>query len=121
MQDLIDKAEKQPNITTGVIVSVVVILLTVLFKILFGGKKHTVCYYTFHIFAVLCISDVVVLDHYTCKLFLRCTLQVAAHEPNRGAAAETATNPGTRSSEVKADESEKEDAALRRRSTRRET
>ncbi|KAL6193485.1 hypothetical protein ACLB2K_034569 [Fragaria x ananassa] len=85
--DLIDKAEKQPNITTGVIVSVVVILLTVLFKILFGGKKPT----------------------------------VAAHEPNRGAAAETATNPGTRSSEVKADESEKEDAALRRRSTRRET
>ncbi|KAL4323264.1 hypothetical protein GQ457_11G029900 [Hibiscus cannabinus] len=38
--DLIEKAEKQPNITIGVIVSVVVIILTVLFKLIFGGKKQ---------------------------------------------------------------------------------
>ncbi|XP_057459854.1 calnexin homolog [Actinidia eriantha] len=37
--DLIEKAEKQPNLTIGVIVSIVVIILTVLFKLLFGGKK----------------------------------------------------------------------------------
>ncbi|MFQ6651851.1 hypothetical protein Gotur_024013, partial [Gossypium turneri] len=37
--DLIEKAEKQPNITIGVIVSILVIILTVLFRLLFGGKK----------------------------------------------------------------------------------
>ncbi|PKI71564.1 hypothetical protein CRG98_008081, partial [Punica granatum] len=37
--DLIEKAEKQPNITIGVLVSVAVIILTIFFKILFGGKK----------------------------------------------------------------------------------
>ncbi|MBA0757165.1 hypothetical protein Gotri_020277 [Gossypium trilobum] len=38
--DLIEKAEKQPNITIGVIVSILVIILTVLFRLLFGGKKQ---------------------------------------------------------------------------------
>ncbi|KAH0992084.1 hypothetical protein GBA52_003567 [Prunus armeniaca] len=40
--DLIEKGEKQPNITIGIIVSIVVVLLTVVFKILFGGKKPKV-------------------------------------------------------------------------------
>ncbi|XP_030477511.2 calnexin homolog [Syzygium oleosum] len=40
--DLIEKAEKQPNITVGVLVSIVVIILTFFFKILFGGKKPAV-------------------------------------------------------------------------------
>ncbi|KAK3443437.1 hypothetical protein EUGRSUZ_B03570 [Eucalyptus grandis] len=40
--DLIEKAEKQPNITIGVLVSIVVIILTLFFKILFGGKKPAV-------------------------------------------------------------------------------
>ncbi|RAL41445.1 hypothetical protein DM860_010239 [Cuscuta australis] len=39
--DLLEKAEKQPNITIGVIVSLVVIVLTALFKLLFGGKKQS--------------------------------------------------------------------------------
>ncbi|KAG4190688.1 hypothetical protein ERO13_A07G045900v2 [Gossypium hirsutum] len=38
--DLIEKAEKQPNITIGVIVSILVIMVTVLFRLLFGGKKQ---------------------------------------------------------------------------------
>ncbi|XAR67806.1 hypothetical protein NMG60_11002721 [Bertholletia excelsa] len=37
--DLIEKAEKQPNLTIGIIVSIIVVVLTVLIKILFGGKK----------------------------------------------------------------------------------
>lgn len=37
--DLIEKAEKQPNLTVGVLVSIVVIIFTVLLKLLFGGKK----------------------------------------------------------------------------------
>ncbi|KAL6972942.1 hypothetical protein U1Q18_027116 [Sarracenia purpurea var. burkii] len=37
--DLIEQAEKQPNLTIGVIVSIIVVTLSVLFKILFGGKK----------------------------------------------------------------------------------
>ncbi|KAG6712283.1 hypothetical protein I3842_05G096200 [Carya illinoinensis] len=40
--DLIEKGEKQPNMTIGVIVSVVIVILTVLFRILFGGKKPVV-------------------------------------------------------------------------------
>lgn len=39
MQELIEKAEKQPNITIGVIVSIVVVIFSVLLKLLFGGKK----------------------------------------------------------------------------------
>lgn len=37
--DRIEKAEKQPNLTVGVLVSIVVIIFTVLLKLLFGGKK----------------------------------------------------------------------------------
>ncbi|KAB1201697.1 hypothetical protein CJ030_MR7G000346 [Morella rubra] len=40
--DLIEKGEKQPNLTIGVIVSVLVIILTFFFRILFGGKKPAV-------------------------------------------------------------------------------
>ena len=42
MQDLIEKGEKQPNITIGILVSVVIVILTVLFRIVFGGKKQPV-------------------------------------------------------------------------------
>ncbi|KAJ7517333.1 hypothetical protein O6H91_21G019300 [Diphasiastrum complanatum] len=37
--ELIGKAEKQPNLTLGILGSVVVIILTVIFKLIFGGKK----------------------------------------------------------------------------------
>uniref|UniRef100_A0A7N0VEM1 Calnexin n=1 Tax=Kalanchoe fedtschenkoi TaxID=63787 RepID=A0A7N0VEM1_KALFE len=37
--DLIDNAEKQPNLTIGILFSVVVIIFTILLKIVFGGKK----------------------------------------------------------------------------------
>jgi calnexin len=42
MQDVIEKGEKQPNLTIGVLVSISVVIVTVLFKILFGGKKPAV-------------------------------------------------------------------------------
>ncbi|KAK6924593.1 Calreticulin/calnexin [Dillenia turbinata] len=37
--DLIEKGEKQPNITISILVSTVLILLTVFFRLVFGGKK----------------------------------------------------------------------------------
>lgn len=37
--DLIEKAETQPNLTIGVLVSIVVVFISILFKVLFGGKK----------------------------------------------------------------------------------
>ncbi|CAI0547985.1 unnamed protein product [Linum tenue] len=37
--ELVEKAEKQPNLTIGVLVSIVVVFLTVFIKIIFGGKK----------------------------------------------------------------------------------
>ncbi|KAJ4974491.1 hypothetical protein NE237_007665 [Protea cynaroides] len=39
--DLIEKGEKQPNLTIGILVSIVVVILTVFFRLLFGGKKPT--------------------------------------------------------------------------------
>ncbi|KAL1326703.1 hypothetical protein HN51_036826 [Arachis hypogaea] len=39
IHDLIQKGEKQPNLTIGVLVSVVVVFLTIFFKLIFGGKK----------------------------------------------------------------------------------
>ncbi|XP_012487663.1 calnexin homolog [Gossypium raimondii] len=38
--DLIEHAETQPNLTIGVLVSIVVIILTIFFKLIFGGKKQ---------------------------------------------------------------------------------
>jgi hypothetical protein len=40
LQDLIEKGEKQPNLTIGILVSVVVVIFTILFKVIFGGKKN---------------------------------------------------------------------------------
>lgn len=40
--DLIEQGEKKPNLTIGILVSVFVVILTILFKILFGGKKPQV-------------------------------------------------------------------------------
>ncbi|KAH9605395.1 hypothetical protein KSS87_004577 [Heliosperma pusillum] len=37
--ELIEKAETQPNITIGVLVSIAVVLISLVYKILFGGKK----------------------------------------------------------------------------------
>ncbi|KAF9620506.1 hypothetical protein IFM89_013123 [Coptis chinensis] len=37
--DIIEKGEKQPNITIGILVSVVVVFLTIFYRIIFGGKK----------------------------------------------------------------------------------
>ncbi|CAL9121495.1 unnamed protein product [Musa acuminata var. zebrina] len=37
--DVIEKAEKQPNLTIGILASILVVILTVIFRILFGGKK----------------------------------------------------------------------------------
>ncbi|KAK0590749.1 hypothetical protein LWI29_031225 [Acer saccharum] len=37
--DVIEKGEKQPNLTIGILVSIVVVFLTILFKLIFGGKK----------------------------------------------------------------------------------
>ncbi|XP_078433215.1 calnexin homolog [Wolffia australiana] len=37
--EVIEKGEQQPNVTIGVLVSVAAVLLTTIFKILFGGKK----------------------------------------------------------------------------------
>ncbi|KAL0397190.1 UNVERIFIED_CONTAM: Calnexin [Sesamum calycinum] len=37
--DLIEKAEKQPNLTIGILVSVVLVIFSIFFKLIFGGKK----------------------------------------------------------------------------------
>lgn len=37
--DLLEKAEKQPNLTIGILVAILVIFLSVLLKLIFGGKK----------------------------------------------------------------------------------
>ncbi|KAG1331636.1 calnexin [Cocos nucifera] len=37
--DIIEKGEQQPNLTIGILVSIVVVIATVIFRILFGGKK----------------------------------------------------------------------------------
>ncbi|KAF6148248.1 hypothetical protein GIB67_012023 [Kingdonia uniflora] len=40
--DVIEKGEKQPNITIGVLVSFAVVILSIIYKIIFGGKKPIV-------------------------------------------------------------------------------
>uniref|UniRef100_A0A7N0RJW0 Calnexin n=1 Tax=Kalanchoe fedtschenkoi TaxID=63787 RepID=A0A7N0RJW0_KALFE len=40
LMDLIENAEKQPNLTIGVLASIVLVIFTILLKILFGGKKE---------------------------------------------------------------------------------
>ncbi|XP_022994375.1 calnexin homolog [Cucurbita maxima] len=38
--DVIEKGEKQPNLTIGIIVSVIVVFFTIFLRIIFGGKKQ---------------------------------------------------------------------------------
>jgi hypothetical protein len=40
LQDLLEKAEKQPNLTIGILASIAVVIFTVIFRIIFGGKKN---------------------------------------------------------------------------------
>lgn len=40
--DLIEQGEKKPNLTIGILVAVLVVLLTTIYKLLFGGKKQPV-------------------------------------------------------------------------------
>ncbi|KAK4764167.1 hypothetical protein SAY87_013605 [Trapa incisa] len=83
--DLLEKAEKQPNITLGVLVAIVIVILTVISKILFGGKKK---------------------------------VRSVAEAPTE-TAEQSADGQGTSAEEI--NEGEKEDAAPRRRTNRRET
>lgn len=39
LQELIEKAEEQPNLTIGVLVSIVVVFFSLFIKLIFGGKK----------------------------------------------------------------------------------
>ncbi|KAJ8617948.1 hypothetical protein MRB53_014134 [Persea americana] len=90
--DVIEKGEKQPNLTIGILVSIVVVFMTIIFRVLFGGKKP------------------------------KPTVPVAkvANETRNDGAAEATDNQG--SSGEKEDGSEKEDAAApRARRSRRET
>ncbi|XP_068645614.1 calnexin homolog [Aristolochia californica] len=38
--DVIEKGESQPNLTIGILVSVVIVFVTIIFRVLFGGKKR---------------------------------------------------------------------------------
>eukprot|EP00268_Persea_americana_P057543 TRINITY_DN68_c0_g1_i6.p1 TRINITY_DN68_c0_g1~~TRINITY_DN68_c0_g1_i6.p1 ORF type:complete len:541 (+),score=155.49 TRINITY_DN68_c0_g1_i6:208-1830(+) len=90
--DVIEKGEKQPNLTIGILVSIVVVFMTIIFRVLFGGKKP------------------------------KPTVPVAnvANETRNDGAVEATDNQG--SSGEKEDGSEKEDAAApRARRSRRET
>ncbi|XXG59512.1 hypothetical protein AAC387_Pa04g1583 [Persea americana] len=90
--DVIEKGEKQPNLTIGILVSIVVVFMTIIFRVLFGGKKP------------------------------KPTVPVAnvANETRNDGALEATDNQG--SSGEKEDGSEKEDAAApRARRSRRET
>lgn len=42
LQDLIQKGESQPNLTVGILVAVVVIVLSIFLRLVFGGKKTPV-------------------------------------------------------------------------------
>jgi len=39
LQEIIEKGEKQPNLTIGILASVVVVFVTIFFRLVFGGKK----------------------------------------------------------------------------------
>lgn len=39
VQDVIEKGEEQPNLTIGILVSILVVFVTIIFRVLFGGKK----------------------------------------------------------------------------------
>lgn len=54
MQDVIEKGEKQPNLTIGILVSILVVFITVIFRVLFGGKKPTVSFRLYSVFDLFC-------------------------------------------------------------------
>lgn len=54
LQDVIEKGEKQPNLTIGILVSILVVFITVIFRVLFGGKKPTVSFLLYSVFDLFC-------------------------------------------------------------------
>ncbi|XP_039037092.1 calnexin homolog [Hibiscus syriacus] len=48
--DHIEKAEKQPNLAMGILVSIAVIMLTILLKLIFGGKNQVSFFNSTHFF-----------------------------------------------------------------------
>ncbi|XP_064986779.1 calnexin homolog 1-like isoform X1 [Musa acuminata AAA Group] len=46
--DAIEMGEKQPNLTIGILVSIVVVIVTVISRVLFGGEKPKVCHFGFN-------------------------------------------------------------------------
>lgn len=108
-QDLLEKAETQPNLTIGIIISIIVVVLTILFKLLFGGKKAQPVSVVFH----FCTSRFT-YDIHQCDLLNLCLQAAAAvKESKKSDGAETSNGEG---------KEEKEDSggAPRRRSTRRD-
>ncbi|QCD84935.1 calnexin [Vigna unguiculata] len=40
IHDLIEKGEEQPNLTVGILVAILVVFVSIFFRIIFGGKKQ---------------------------------------------------------------------------------
>jgi hypothetical protein len=43
LQDLIEQGEKQPNINIGILASIVIVIFTIFYRILFGGRRPVLC------------------------------------------------------------------------------
>ena len=120
-QDVIEKGEKQPNITIGILVSVVVVFATVLFRILFGGKKPAVS-------SSQCITALFILNMKRSSTQIICLLQAPvkpAVEAKKPKATETegagSSGDKVEKEEDEKEEDEKEETAAPRRRSRRET
>lgn len=86
LQDLLEKAEKQPNLTIGVVVSIVVVVLSVLFKIIFGGKKPVSIELWFYVTASLYlkgISGSVYALWHSRFINMVCRLEMLERKPRR--------------------------------------
>lgn len=64
LQDLLEKAEKQANLTIGILASIVVVIISILLKLIFGGKKPVSVVHNWKNF-IFCFSTVLRLIYLT--------------------------------------------------------
>ncbi|KAL6990841.1 hypothetical protein U1Q18_008963 [Sarracenia purpurea var. burkii] len=95
--DLIEQAEKQPNLTIGVIISFIIVTLSVLFKILFGGKKPVYRQITLSIWCWVLLQlhrHLPLILPLLLWAILILTTSVGSPNPNAGFAQGVASNEG---------------------------
>lgn len=114
LQDVIEKGQEQPNLTVGIVVAVVVVIVSVFLRLIFGGKKKPVSGET-----ILFSPELLGHSYYVDLWNPVCVVVQTRVEKTNPEPAETASSQGSGENEENK-EKEESSAPARRKPTRRD-